>query len=452
MARILIVGAGHGGIIAAMILAKHKYDVIIIEKQKEEELGYPWHDDVFKSIFDELGISLDTIHIHPKDCVRFYSPNLKSTIELNLPESRREIAIHRKDLYRVLIKKAKESGVVFHFEEEVIEPIIQNTIITGIKTTKETYSSDLVIDASGLNSPLKPLLSKALKIPHEIKKGRVFYTYRAYFNVNGEIPKETRFNVYFKFNDINGIAWFRYEYGLADILFGSIVPLTQEKINDSIEKMRKIQPTLGTELKHGGFIVQIPISHSPHQIVLDNYACVGDSAFMTMPMMGSGIELAMRAGKSLAEAIVEYDSEKESENKQIPRYPIQFLWEKYQVPYFISFGGKMASIDYLKNFMLAAKPSEVDFLFEKQLITASDMERAVGGGGEVEIPFMDLLSRIARGIIRVDLLLSLKLNVDAMKNVKKITHAIPKKYDPIAIEKWSKKYNKTLEDMENQIK
>ena len=452
MVRILIAGAGHGGIIAGTILAKNKYDVIIFEKQREEDLGYPWYDDVFKRIFDELGISLDSIQFHPKDNIRFYSPNLQHTIELNLPESKREIAIHRKDLYKLLLKEAKEAGVTFHFEEEVVEPIVENSQIKGIKTTKGVYYGDLIIDALGLNSVLKSLLSKSFNLPHELKKGRVFYTYRAYFNFVGEIPTAKNFNVYFKFNGINGIAWYRFEDGDADVLLGSIEPLTDKQIVYYIAKMRTIQPTLGTELKHGGFLVKIPISHTPYQIVLDNYACVGDSAFMTMPMMGSGIELAMLAGKKLAEAIIEFDNDENLKPEREKGYPIKFLWEHYQVPYFLQHGSQMASVDYLKNFMLAAKLKELDFLFEKQIITAKDMEKTIADGGEVDMEFFDLLSRIIRGFSRIDLLLSLKINIDTMKEVKAIAKKIPKNYDPIVIEKWGKKYEKILAEMEDQIK
>ena len=42
--KIIVAGAGHGGIAAAAILAQNGYDVTVYERGKEGTLGYDWTD------------------------------------------------------------------------------------------------------------------------------------------------------------------------------------------------------------------------------------------------------------------------------------------------------------------------------------------------------------------------------------------------------------------------
>ena len=56
MKRILVAGAGHGGLTAAYNLAKAGYDVTVLEYKRRENLGYDWHDALEMSAFLESGI------------------------------------------------------------------------------------------------------------------------------------------------------------------------------------------------------------------------------------------------------------------------------------------------------------------------------------------------------------------------------------------------------------
>ncbi|MBR0365004.1 MAG: NAD(P)-binding protein, partial [Clostridia bacterium] len=54
--KILVLGAGQGGMVAAIKLAEAGYDVTVLEAAKEPEVGYPWYDDIRHDIFDLVGI------------------------------------------------------------------------------------------------------------------------------------------------------------------------------------------------------------------------------------------------------------------------------------------------------------------------------------------------------------------------------------------------------------
>ena len=50
--KIAVIGMGQGGMVAAIKLAKAGYDVTIFEKKSEEDVSYPWRDDIRFDIFD----------------------------------------------------------------------------------------------------------------------------------------------------------------------------------------------------------------------------------------------------------------------------------------------------------------------------------------------------------------------------------------------------------------
>ena len=56
MKKVIVAGAGHGGLTAAYNLAKNGYDVTVIEKKKREDLGYDWDDSLSEAAFVGSGI------------------------------------------------------------------------------------------------------------------------------------------------------------------------------------------------------------------------------------------------------------------------------------------------------------------------------------------------------------------------------------------------------------
>ncbi|MBR6940121.1 MAG: NAD(P)-binding protein, partial [Clostridia bacterium] len=52
MRKIIVAGAGHGGLVAACRLAEAGYDVTVVEKKERNETGHDWHDCIWKPAFD----------------------------------------------------------------------------------------------------------------------------------------------------------------------------------------------------------------------------------------------------------------------------------------------------------------------------------------------------------------------------------------------------------------
>ena len=59
--RILVAGAGHGGLTAAAQLAKAGFDVTVVERHGKDALGYDWFDALNPAVFAAVGCP------HPQD-------------------------------------------------------------------------------------------------------------------------------------------------------------------------------------------------------------------------------------------------------------------------------------------------------------------------------------------------------------------------------------------------
>ena len=98
-------------------------------------------------------------------------------------------------------------------------------------------------------------------------------------------------------------------------------------------------------------------------MVADGCVLLGDSAFMTMPMMGSGIEASMKAAVWLTDWI---------ETQRITDFSAAHLWG-YQVRYYAELGAKYAFIDIVKRWVLGIDTDLLNWLFGCGAVTNEDM-------------------------------------------------------------------------------
>ena len=117
-----------------------------------------------------------------------------------------------------------------------------------------------------------------------------------------------------------GISWVAEEEGYTDVLIGRFIEPDMEEVEKTLAVLREENGHLGEKLVRGGAYAQIPVRQPLAVLVADGYAAIGDCAFMTVPIIGSGIANSMKAAKILADVIA--DDKTES-------YSAAALW-KYQ--------------------------------------------------------------------------------------------------------------------------
>lgn len=444
--RIIVTGAGHGGLVAAMHLARAGCEVLVFERQQRDGLGWDWHDHLHLDTFERAGIDPPPVGtFYRRANVTFTSPDLKTILETSIPEQDREIGLERAVLIDMLLAAARGAGARVEFGKKVDGPLVENDHVTGIVSAGEPVSASLVIDSAGLHSPVREGLPPGLGIQQHVAGSDVFHAYRAYHELldgTGEARgPDPSFITHFGFDRTRGIAWFqdhdlpgtmdRTGRPFADVLVGKIGPFVAGELDALLARLRHVHPSIGDRVLRGGHVVEIPVRRPLDLLVADGYALVGDAACMTNPVNGSGIEHAMIAGRILADVIL---AARTGGGVDGTPHRVAALWP-YQVEYARQAGARMTGVHLVKEFLATAPWPDIDFIFKKRLITSADIE-ATTGGGTIRIGPVELLRRAMRGIRRPGALLRLKRMVDGVRDVTAIAGNLPRAWDPAARAAW----------------
>lgn len=426
MAKIIVAGAGHGGLIAAARIAKAGHEVELFERRKREELGYDWEDrftfDILLGATENSSLPEGSWRFRG-DC-EFVSPSKRTEVKIKYNEKTRQKVMWRKPLVETLVAYAEKCGVRLNFGIEVISPIISGERVRGIKTSEGEEFGDLIIDALGVNSALRRKLPEIFGIEKDVKRGDVFYAYRAYFDLKYDEKPEFPFEVYLYHEREQGLSWFLTNDDDADVLIGRIDPLTNEKVAQQLDLFRKNHPWCGEKILHGGNYGVIPVRRPLALMVADGYAAVGDSAFMTTPMNGMGIDLSLRAGLLLAQTVV---ADKSNEFKK------ETLWE-YNREFHKRFGGDTAKNEGLKNALLSLPPDGVDFLFDNAVIQSADL---AGAGRNTNLKA--LLGKFVRGMKKPPYFFAIIKGLIKGAKASKTYKKAPEKFDRKRIDEWQRK-------------
>ncbi|MCQ2463785.1 MAG: NAD(P)/FAD-dependent oxidoreductase [Clostridia bacterium] len=427
MSKIIVAGAGHGGLTAAAFLAKAGHSVTVYEKRKREELGHDWEDRFTFSLLkeitgtDEKALPSD-IWRYRGDCA-FVSPAKRKKVIINYTAENRQKIMWRKPLINMLLENAEKCGAQLCFGTQITAPYIENGTVKGIVTKDGIVKADCVIDAAGAFSPVRANLPESYHIEKQPRYGDLFYAYRAYFKRKKEYPvPEVPFEVYLYHEGEQGLSWCCTNEDSVDILIGRIYEVTGEKVSEQLAIFRKEHPWIGEEIVHGGNYGIIPVRRPLTLMVGDGYAAVGDSAFMTTPMNGMGIDLSMQAGKLLAQVMCADKSGK---------YTAETLWE-YNRKFHVLYGGDTAKNEGLKNSLLTLPGCGVDFLFENDVIQSSDL----AGAGK-NMNFGALLGKFVRGMRAPKYFFAIINGVIKGSGASGLYKKAPEKFDMAKIDAWS---------------
>lgn len=424
--QILIAGAGHGGLVAGAILAKAGHSVTVVEQAAREQLGHDWEDRfTFSVLTDLLGITESDlppeIWRDRGDCT-FVSPDGQTHVDIHFDSNSRQRVMWRKPLLAMLLEHAETCGVRFLFETQVTAPLMDGLRVAGLRTQAGDFTADLVIDAAGVFSPVRTNLPEALGIEKSPRRGDLFYARRVYFDRLPDVAAtDIPFEVYLRHVGEEGLSWFCTNPDSVDVLIGRIDPLTDEQFETHLARFRESHPWMGTQIVHGGQSGVIPVRRPLTRMVADGYAAVGDSAFMTTPMNGMGIDLSLHAGKLLAETVLAH-----------PDCTAQNLWQ-YNREFHRLYGGDTARNAGLKSALLSLPAQDVDFLFAARVVESSDL---AGGGRNVNIPA--LLGKLRRGMKKPSAFFTVVNGLMRGGRAAKLYKKAPEAFSPDAVAQWDR--------------
>ncbi len=435
-AKIAVVGLGQGGACAAIRLLKAGHSVTVFEKQPRDSTGYDWEDDIRADVFSlcDLPMPADDAYEQKRKWL-FVSPDWQHSLPVPPLPPMEEISVHRRRLCEYFAEQIEAAGGTLKFQTPVSGLLIEDEKVIGIKTDAGEERFDLVIDASGMRSPFRGQLPKKFCVQAQPEENGVLYGYRAFFkSAEGAetFEKGIECTMSLKHMGKAGISWCNLVDDRVDVLIGRLGGLDDDEIAEAIEDLRTHNAVLSRELKFGQR-VQICLRGTIPVGVADGYAAVGDSAFQTMPLMGSGIESSMKAGKILADVIGDGND-----------FSAAALWQ-YWARWTREFGADFAFIDVLKRWALNVDPKQIDWVFGG-LIEKSDLAliSTDTSGAKPKIPAKSVFKKLWLLLGRPSLTFPAIGCVARALKAKRIAAHIPQKYDEKKIAKWAKKYSRRL--------
>lgn len=429
MKKIIVAGAGHGGISAAAALAQAGFDVTVIEKNRRISLGYDWHDCISKKLLTSAGFpDLDEKDYLPMPNQTYINPSKTVQVSVYKKSNANLALVDRKVLLNHIISFAEKQGVKFVFEAEVSGPICNNNGVTGISfkenEIKKELTCDLLIDSAGLFSPIRRSLPHRFNIQKEPDSNEVFTTWRGYFKKESDFESKNKYCIFFFHCRKSGMDWAIAEKDYVDILIGGFKGLTQEDINEALADFKKDYP-LG-ELIRGGYGDKIPLGKFLPVFVCNGYTAVGNSAFMTEPLSGSGIDLSIKAGRLLAETVI----------SSMGDFSADGLW-KFNYLFFKKYAERYYSQIIIKDFLARLSAEDIDFLMEKNILGKNEL----GSKSDSKYTVNDILNK-GRILTRKNAYPALISTVKKLVLIKKLKKTLPESYNQQDINKWIDIYKK----------
>lgn len=426
---VAIIGANQTGLFAAKLFSEQGFSVFVFEKNSRENAAYEWTDDISPSVFKEVGLPFPPNDIFTRTGSLTFVPPGHNPVFVPKNEEEPDINVSRRGLNEWLISLLPDD-VELYFDACVTRALTDGDVVYGVEFSNgETFECDLVVDCGGVNSLVRRSLPQIFQIQNEVSANDKFFARRAFFARPENCPRpEHPKKIYLKHKNENGISrcFLKNDDETSDILVGRIGSLSDETYENAIADLKEDNPIIGNKVSGGDVIFEIPVRRPLSNIVANGYVLLGDSACMTIPIIGSGIGSGLKAAKMLADAFAAADKEPFSK-KNLYRYQLKFMRE---------IGGKHAAIELVKNKLLSSRGNEIDDLVKSGVIEG--LVSVVSGGS-------------AKRLVKSFLALFFKyfslwktLFGVSIKAAGVVSHAtkMPPRFDEKEFEKWRKKYDK----------
>ena len=304
----VVVGAGPGGVAAAIHLVRAGREVVIVDRAtfpRDKICGDGLTTASLREL-EELGVEPSSIESwNPVDDVIVRSPSGR-TVTFPLPRGAGQYAAiaTRWDLDAALVDRARKEGVVV-LEGAALESLEDGTDHVAVTTSRGDLTARYVIAADGMWSPSRKALG--LTAPGYLGE---WHAFRQYFShVTG--PAAHHLVVSFEADLLPGYFWaFPLPGGRANVGFG-----IERDRKHRVQDMKRLWPDLlarphlrellgpdaTPEGTHRAWPIPAQISRVPAGT--GRVLFVGDALSACDPMTGEGIGQALESGRLAAAAV-----------------------------------------------------------------------------------------------------------------------------------------------------
>jgi len=358
---ILIVGAGTAGTYLGWLLVKKGFSVVIIEKDKREEVGKRLDVIHFESDRVEKA-GIPPFQLGAPDCIEIrdvstvVTPDFKKELKIRALQTIVRLTPFLNRMYTVL----ESDGVKLEFTCEFKNLIIENNQLVGLVAEKGgkniEYRAELVIDASGKAAVIRTSLPEdyGLEI-FKLGPNDVMYVLLQY--IKWKKPEEPHPTADTGYNW--WLLWFGPSYDPEGAILGVGQPGSFDNARLAREDFLKRADLPPYEIikKEQG---STPYRRPPYSLVADRFLCIGDAASITYPFSGHGVTatwvLCMIASDVIEECL-----------KTKTEMSIENLWG-INVKYFRDQGAKFAGLFTQLSGVLNFNEKEWNYFLKKGLI------------------------------------------------------------------------------------
>jgi flavin-dependent dehydrogenase len=427
--NVLVLGAGIGGLYAARALADNGFNVTVLEKKNRGSLGYPWRDSVKTRTFSSIGLELPEGVCVPKQILKIIGPDGEG--EVSQPYRMKKcLDVDRRGLIDFLLDRAEEKcGVIYGVSAS--ELIVSDGFVRGAVADGKEYAADLTVDACGVFSKFRAQTPENFFIDGKLSPTDYLAGYRGYYYKKRDVAFEPR--TYLMPFGMQGISWCKdaEKENYADVFFGHLGHLDAELFRANMDFLKKHNPSL-SEAEVFGQTDAIPVRRPLGVFVGNGYALVGNSACMTRPLSGSGIETSLKAGRMLANTVIKTGSDKcTAEN----------LW-RYERAFNSKYGSDFFMQDIIRNKLQSMPKDDLGWVFTSGILNENVVALVTADPKHIsDFKLDDISSVTALAKSRKDLVKSMEETLKVAAYGKFLTLSSPRRYNPDAVAKWKEKYD-----------
>lgn len=446
----IVVGAGTGGCMTAKTIAEAGFDVCLVDRKKQEDVGEKiCGDAIGKHHFDKLGLSYPVGEELERKIlgVKIYSPSNETVFHVAGKELFGFI-LNRRLFGQRLLNDAIDASATFLELTHAIKPILEDNYVTGVlardlKTERQLkFYGQVVVDASGFSAVLRKKLPEKMGIDTEVDKEDVVVCYREIRKLKEQILEEEFLGLYLSQEVApGGYCWIfpergkRVNVGLGLAMLGRF-PNPKTQLYDYI---------LSKPLFEGSSLISGGTWYDPTRRPLDcmtgnGTVIVGDAACQVNPIHGGGMGPSMIGGKLAGETIIEA-----FEDGDVSR---ESLW-MYNSRYMEWYGAKQAGLDVFRMFLQQVGDDNLDYGMKYRLITEEDLLKA-SMGEDIHLNITEKTRRVFRGLGRIFLLKKLRETTSLLKKVKTLYLDYPT--SPEGFEEWRRNVKELFKVAKSRVK
>lgn len=309
---VIVLGAGISGCIAAALLARNGYQVVLISRDAgtTHHLPESWIYNHPESIHS-LGIEKKILSALKQQsrCV-FCSSDNKHGIEIVVKNDKEEIQqgdvvwVERNQLDNILLNAALEEGVFFQPFSRIVDCHVSDlevNLCVESQKGQSKFRAPYIIDATGKTA----FLSHHLGLPVEERKLDSRMAYFSHFELQSEIPKEMRII------HISGGYLFCIPLSGQRLSVGCVIAENLIKPNISSDEIFNEALLLSSYMTalttHSKRVLPVITAKNSQRICIEpsgqSYRLIGEAAAFLDPFFCSGIDFAFFSAEQAVETI-----------------------------------------------------------------------------------------------------------------------------------------------------